>query len=584
MNVTPGRESLWQLIADSSPHAVWVTAADGRVEYFNRRAAEYSAPSDAATSDRHWLDAVHPDDVVQALTIAQEGRATQTPFAFEARLRRADGTYHRHAVSAVPIEDPTSGSSKWIGTATDTEDTKSSASESSALLEALQAAAPIAIGFVDLEQRVVQANDEFTAIGGHSVGQSLRAAVADALPTLWPQIEPSYRSVIASGETVENVSIVGNTLRDREQIHAWVASCYPVRTDGELLGVGIVAVDVTELAQAKEFRSALLTQVADGVYIVDSTGCLVYMNGSASKMLGWSEEELRGKRMHDLVHFQRSDGSRVPASECELLVGEATGRLVRSTTESFTRKDGSIFPVAYSSMPLRIGSDVEGSAVVFRDLSAPAGGSRIRMLLISRDVMVSEAFQLLLDTQEGLEVVGSSTTSADGVASAARLSPDVVLVDFDLPDLDGVATTRLIGAAAPESKVILLTESYDDSLVELALKAGCAGVVDKERGWVELIDAVRSVFHGQSAFSQSDLERVVPVLRAKRGGGLSSLTGRERDVLEGISEGLSNRAIAGRLGVTPNTIRNHVQRILYKLGLHSKLEAVVLAQASKSAE
>jgi DNA-binding NarL/FixJ family response regulator len=258
---------------------------------------------------------------------------------------------------------------------------------------------------------------------------------------------------------------------------------------------------------------------------------------------------------------------------------------VRSVGESFTRKNGSIFPVAYSSVPLRIGSEVEGVAVVFRDLSGPgAVGSRIRMLLIDGRVMVSDAFQLLLDTQEGLEVVGSSATSAGGVADAARLQPDVVLVNFELPDLDGIATARLINRVAPDSTVILITESHDEALVEAAVEAGCAGVLDKERGWVELVSAVRSVFHGQSAFSQTDLKRILPKLAVKRSDALSYLTPREVEVLSYISEGLSNRAIAGRLDVTANTIRNHVQRILYKLGVHSKLEAVVLAQASKHTE
>lgn len=587
-----GTESLdpvWKLIAGSSPHLVWVTDADGTVEYVNHRAAEYSGLSDESTSTESWLETIHRDDILDAQRVGLEGRKAGTPFAFDARLRRSDGVYRWHAVSASAVRSATTGQTKWIGTATDIDDTRSSelsrigaehaAAESSALLQALQAAAPIAMGFVDLDQCVVQANDEFVAIGGRATGRNLGAVVGDVLPTLWPQIEPSYRLVIETGRSVDNVSIVGHTLRDREQVHAWVASCYPVRSDGKLLGVGIVAVDVTELSQAKELRSALLTQVTDGIYIQDPEGCLVYMNNSASKMLGWSEDELRGKPMHSLVHFQRPDGRRVSASECALLVGGVKGRLMRSVGESFTRKNGSIFPVAYSSMPLRIGGEVEGVAVVFRDLSAPgAVGSRIRLLLIDDHVMVSEAFQLLLDTQEGIEVVGSSTTSSEGVSEAARLEPDVVLIDSDLSDLDGIATARLVSAAVPACKVILMTQSHDEALVVAAVEAGCAGVLDKERGWVELVGAVRSVFHGESGLSQRDVQRFLPNLREARRDPMSFLTDREREVLACVSEGLSNRAVADRLGVSANTVRNHVQKILYKLGVHSKLEAVVLAQ------
>lgn len=585
-------ESDWQLIADSSPHPVWVSHADGTVGYLNRWATEYVSESSDLQSGEDWLRLVHPDDAARAVRNERAGRGSGTAFVYEARLRRADGIYRWHAISAVPIGNALSTSTKWICTATDIDDTKSAehskvdaehaAAESNALLKALQDAAPVAMGFVDLDEFVVQANEEFVAIGGRLAGHNLGAAVADALPTLWPQLEPSYRSVIATGRTVDNVLIVGNPLRDREQTHAWVASCYPVRIEGELAGVGIVAVDVTELSQAREFRSAVMTQVSDGVYIQDLDGRLVYMNSSASKMLGWSEAELHGKNMHELIHFQRPDGSPVSAAQCALIVGGAKDRLVRSVGESFTRKNGSIFPVAYSSVPLRIGSEVEGVAVIFRDLSGPgAVGSRIRILLIDAHVMVRDAFRLLLDTQEGIEVVGISNTSADGVAEAARLHPDVALVDFGLPDLDGIATARLLHAAAPESGVILMTQTHDEALVDAAVEAGCAGVLDKDRGWVELVSAVRSVFHGQSAFSQRDLQRFVPKLTAKRRDGMSFLTGREREVLDCISEGLSNRAIADRLHVTANTVRNHVQRILYKLGVHSKLEAVVVAQATK---
>ncbi len=583
---------MWSLIADSSPHLVWVTDADGTVEYFNHHAAEYTGLVEESTSTRSWLETVHPDDVLNALRIGQQGRTAGTPFAFDARVRRGDGVYRWHALSAVAIRDPITRATKWIGTATDIDDIRSSersrvgaehaAAESGELLRALQAAAPIAMGFVDLNECVMQANDEFVAIGGQSAGRNLGVVVRDALPTLWPQIEPSYQLVIETGRTVDNVSIVGNTLRDPEQVHAWVASCYPVRTDGELAGVGIVAVDVTELSQARELRSALLTQIADGVYIQDPDGRLVSMNSSASKMLGWSEDELRGKPMHDLIHFQRPDGSAVSASQCALMVGGAKGRLVRAVGESFTRKDGSIFPVAYSSMPLRLGSTVEGVAVVFRDLSGPGAVTEsIRLLIIDDHVMVSDAFHLLLDTQDGLEVVGSSTTSADGVAEAVRLKPDVVIIDYELPDLDGIATARLINSARPECNVILMTQSHDEALVEAAVEAGCAGVLDKERGWIELVGAVRSVFHGQSAFLHRELQRFLPKLTAKRRDGMSFLTVREREVLACISEGLSNRAVAERLGVSANTIRNHVSRILYKLGVHSKLEAVVLAGAAE---
>jgi DNA-binding NarL/FixJ family response regulator len=153
-----------------------------------------------------------------------------------------------------------------------------------------------------------------------------------------------------------------------------------------------------------------------------------------------------------------------------------------------------------------------------------------------------------------------------------------VLVDYQLSDLDGVATTRLMKAAVPGASVILMTESRDETVVAAAIAAGCAGVVDKDRAWVELVGAVSGAYRGETIISHEELQRVLPILRdGRRRGSGGVLTDRERDVLSCISEGLSNRAVAERLGVTANTVRNHVQRILYKLNVHSKLEAVVVA-------
>jgi DNA-binding NarL/FixJ family response regulator len=134
----------------------------------------------------------------------------------------------------------------------------------------------------------------------------------------------------------------------------------------------------------------------------------------------------------------------------------------------------------------------------------------------------------------------------------------------------------MMKAQAPSTRVILMTETHDDTLSIAAIDAGCAGVLDKSRAWVELVSAVRAAYHGETIIPQEELQRVLSKVRgggATRAGGL---TDREEEVLSCMREGLSNADVAVRLGVTPNTVRNHVQRILYKLDVHTKLEAVVL--------
>jgi PAS domain S-box-containing protein len=112
-----------------------------------------------------------------------------------------------------------------------------------------------------------------------------------------------------------------------------------------------------------------MKHMAEGLYALDAEGLVTYLNPAASKMLGWPPEELLGKPMHDMVHFQQEDGTPVPASECPLFKVRSLGQTIRVTLDAFTRKDGSIFPVSYSSAPLRGGTTIEGVVVVFRDIT-----------------------------------------------------------------------------------------------------------------------------------------------------------------------------------------------------------------------
>jgi DNA-binding NarL/FixJ family response regulator len=227
---------------------------------------------------------------------------------------------------------------------------------------------------------------------------------------------------------------------------------------------------------------------------------------------------------------------------------------------------------------LRIGSTGEGVAVVFRDVSEPgASPNVIRVLIADPDRNATSSFRALLDRHEGIDVVAVATTSASAVESAERLKPDVVLVNVELPDVDGLATAAAIMANAPSTRVILMSEKHVDSIAIAGIEAGCAGVLDKSRAWVELVSAVRAAFHDETIISQVELQRVLSKARGDDAGRAARLTEREEQVLACMREGCSNAQVAQRLGVTANTVRNHVQRILYKLNVHSKLEAVVLA-------
>ncbi|MEA2828963.1 MAG: two-component system, cell cycle sensor histidine kinase and response regulator CckA [Actinomycetota bacterium] len=503
-------------------------------------------------------------------------------------LGRRDGSSFIAEITRHPVFDESGRVVAVIGTSSDVsrreeahaelERAHNTAAEALNLLATLQAEAPVGFAFVDRNLRFVRLNHELAHIIGAPIDEVVGRRVAEVLPPdRWDQLEPVYRHVLDTGEAIRNRPVVeqpGINGRVRERL----ASHYPVRVGDEIIGVGMVVHDITELVRAEEFRSVVMSQVADGVYTQDYSGRLMYMNSAASKMLGWTESELRGKDMHELVHCHQSDGSGAGVTECALVTEAPHGRLERSEGEAFIRKDGSTFPVAYSAVPLRTLSRVEGVAVVFRDVSEPGSSPNvIRVLIVDTDRATRASFQALLDRHEGIEVIGVAGTSTLAVDCVRRLRPDVALVTAELPDGDGIMTTMTIRADAPATKVILMTKGHDDAVAIAGIEAGCAGVLDKSRAWVELVGAVRAAYHGETTISQEELQRVLAKVRGEEPAGRANrLTRREEDVLACLREGLPNAKVAERLGVSANTVRNHVQRILSKLNVHSKLEAVVL--------
>ncbi len=176
--------------------------------------------------------------------------------------------------------------------------------------------------------------------------------------------------MLETGEAVVNRETSGALRGDPDRVHTWLTSLYPVRLQEEVIGIGVIVVDITERKEAEHFRSAVMDTMVEGLYTLDGEGHLVFMNSAASKMLGWGEEELQGKDMHSAIHFQHADGSLRPHEDCELLKVRTDGRPVRMARDDFTRKDGTICPVAYSAAPLLDRTRVSGVVVVFRDISA----------------------------------------------------------------------------------------------------------------------------------------------------------------------------------------------------------------------
>jgi DNA-binding NarL/FixJ family response regulator len=202
----------------------------------------------------------------------------------------------------------------------------------------------------------------------------------------------------------------------------------------------------------------------------------------------------------------------------------------------------------------------------------PANGC-IRVVLVEDHDMVAEALGLALQQAPGIEVVAKSVSMATGLADTRRTAPDVVVLDRRLPDGDGI--TAIGELESMGARVLVLTGEATAAVATRVALAGGAGLVLKSSGLRELESAVRQVASGEVVFDSGLLPEVLDHLtgRAVRG----RLTGRERETLELMAEGASTGEIGERLGVAHNTARNHVQRVLEKLGARSKLEAVAIA-------
>jgi PAS domain S-box-containing protein len=242
------------------------------------------------------------------------------------------------------------------------------AAETLTLLETIQSTAPAGLGFVDREFRIIRMNETLASVTGLPLAEQLGRRVPEVAPEQWPQLEPIYRQVLDSGKAVVNREIEGPGAGGSTDAQFWLASYYPVQIESEVIGVGVVVLDITELKQAEDFRSVVTENMAEGLYAVDNEGCLSFMNRAASKMLGWKEEELRGKPVHEAIHFQHADGSSYPPEECQACRrAQAEGRTVLTNEDAFTCKDGSILPVSSSAAPLMSGTGIGGAVVVFRD-------------------------------------------------------------------------------------------------------------------------------------------------------------------------------------------------------------------------
>lgn len=212
-------------------------------------------------------------------------------------------------------------------------------------------------------------------------------------------------------------------------------------------------------------------------------------------------------------------------------------------------------------------------------MPSPSPHSRpVRILLVEDHDMVAEAICLALERSPDLRIVARAGSVKSALADVRRCEPDVVLMDRRLPDGDGITAIADLQELVPDVRVLVLAGEGSASVAARVAESGGAGLILKARGLSELEDAVRRVAAGEVVFSQDLLGDVLEQLTGRASGLGANLTPRERQALHLLGEGHTTAEISKQLGVALNTGRNHVQRVLEKLGARSQLEAVAIAR------
>ena len=213
-----------------------------------------------------------------------------------------------------------------------------------------------------------------------------------------------------------------------------------------------------------------------------------------------------------------------------------------------------------------------------------AGSGAIRVVLVDDHALFRRGLELVLAEASDIEIVGQAADGDDAVRLVRELTPDVVLMDVRMPRMSGIEAARLIRDTVPGTKVVMLTVSDDEADLFASVRAGASGYLLKEVSIDEVAGAVRAVTRGHALISPSMAAKLLTEFNAlaqradeRQRSGAPKLTERELQVLKLVAKGMSNREIANELFIAENTVKNHVRNMLEKLGMHSRMEAVIYA-------
>lgn len=206
------------------------------------------------------------------------------------------------------------------------------------------------------------------------------------------------------------------------------------------------------------------------------------------------------------------------------------------------------------------------------------GARRIRVLIADDHSVLREGLRMVLELQPDVEVAGEAADGAEALALARTLQPDVILLDLMMPHLDGLAALAQIREAVPPARVVILTSAEEEDRMITAMRAGAQGYLLKTEGAAAVLDAIRAAFRGEVTLAPRVAQRLMHAVAHPAQHPETTLSPREREVLQLLARGLSNKQIAAQLGLAEKTARAHVSSILQKLGFSGRTQAALYAR------
>jgi PAS domain S-box-containing protein len=376
----------------SSNDAIIGKTTEGVVVFWNEAAERLYGYDADEMIGREIAILIPPDRPEELSNLLARARSGETIRNLRTERLRKDGSTVAVSITVTPVVDP-DGTVLGMSTIahdltlfdqqiTDLREAHRRADEMLSTLETLHGSAPVGLGFVDRDFRLIHLNEMLASVNGSTVEEQIGKTVAETIPEIWPQVEPMFRHVLDDDEAVLNDEVSGEVASDPGRLRHWLSSYYPVHLDDEVIGIGIVVVDVTERRQAEDFRSIVMNNMAEGLYTVDARGRLTSMNAAATKMLGWTEKELLGTEMRALVLLKGSADEEIEEGNRKLLSVRGEGSHVRLEDHAYRCKNGSVLPVAISASPLLSGGSVEGAVIVFHDIT----GEKSERLRVKREL------------------------------------------------------------------------------------------------------------------------------------------------------------------------------------------------------